>query len=140
MTIHTQFITNGFYLLLRSKPVCCIFQNVSLVYLIMEIFQNWLKVIWSSDLNNRLVINKINIKITISDRPSLANYDLLHKYSKSVAMYIYHARCHFKHLPLGYFLSHLFGCAILIAELFAMDVVLNYELSGRNFKIFDSAC
>ena len=73
-----------------------------------------------------------------SDRPSLANYDSLHKYSKSVAMYIYQSRCHFKHLPIGYFLSHLFGCVILIVELFAMDFVLNYELSGRNFQIFDT--
>ena len=56
-----------------------------------------------------LAVNEKLSKKLISDRPSLGNIDLLKKYYSSISTLIYESRLHFKHLPLGYFISHLYA-------------------------------
>ena len=55
-----------------------------------------------------LAVNEKLSKKLISDRPSLGNIDLLKKYYSSISTLIYESRLHFKHLPLGYFIRHLY--------------------------------
>ena len=55
-----------------------------------------------------LAVNEKLSKKLISDRTSLGNIDLLKKYYSSISTLIYESRLHFKHLPLGYFIRHLY--------------------------------
>ena len=68
----------------------------------------------------------------------MGNIDSLKKYYTSIAIFIHESKLHFKHLPIGYFVSHLSACAILLLELFSMDFILDHELSNQGFKIFNT--